>query len=405
MQQQARIGVKDIFEKAASYTKPEEFRQIGLYPYFTEFTSGSDAGNAEVMMGERRILMFGSNNYLGLTTHPEVKAAAREAIEKYGSGCSGSRMLNGTMTLHVQLEEKLAAFMKREAALVFGTGFQTNLGAISTIAGRGDVIIADRNIHASLLDGCLASFAKTLRFRHNDMQDLETILASLHPDEGRLIVVDGVFSMEGDTANLPEIVRLATRYGARMYVDEAHSIGVLGKQGRGAAEHFDVEDDVDIVMGTFSKSFASIGGFVAAKAEVIEYIKHHSRAFVYSASLAPANAAAVLKAIEIIEREPERREQVVKMGEKIRHEFTRLGFNLLEGNTPIIPVVLGDEALVCRFFLALLNEENIYTNPVLPPAVTHGLIRISCMATHTEEQAEKLCTAMHKVGKSLGVIQ
>jgi 8-amino-7-oxononanoate synthase len=405
MQQQARIGVKDIFEKAASYTKPEEFRQVGLYPYFTEFTSGSDAGNAEVMMGERRILMFGSNNYLGLTTHPEVKAAAKEAIEKYGSGCSGSRMLNGTMTLHVQLEEKLADFMKREAALVFGTGFQTNLGAISALAGRGDVIVADRNIHASLLDGCLASFAKTLRFRHNDMQDLETVLASLHSDEGRLIVVDGVFSMEGDTANLPEIVRLATRYGARVYVDEAHSIGVLGEHGRGASEHFGIEDDVDIVMGTFSKSFASIGGFVAAKREVIEYIKHHSRAFVYSASLAPANAAAVLKAIDIIEREPERREQVLKMGDKIRQEFTRLGFNLLEGNTPIIPVVLGDEALVCRFFLALLNEENIYTNPVLPPAVTHGLIRISCMATHTDEQAEKLCVAMSKVGKQLGVIQ
>jgi 8-amino-7-oxononanoate synthase len=405
MQQQARIGVKDIFEKAISYTKPDEFRHVGLYPYFSEFTSGSDAGNAEVMMGERRILMFGSNNYLGLTTHPEVKAAAREAIEQYGSGCSGSRMLNGTMSLHVKLEERLAEFMKRESALVFGTGFQTNLGAISTIAGRGDVIIADRNIHASLLDGCLASFAKTLRYRHNDMQDLENILKSLHPDEGRLIVVDGVFSMEGDTANLPEIVRLATHYGARVYVDEAHSIGVLGAHGRGTAEQFGVEDDVDIVMGTFSKSFASIGGFVAAKREVIEYIKHHSRAFVYSASLAPANAAAVLKAIEIIEREPERRQQVMAMGERIRQAFKAMGFKLLEGNTPIIPVVLGDEALVCRFFLALLNEESIYTNPVLPPAVAHGLIRISCMATHTDAQAEKLCAAMNRVGKQLGVIQ
>jgi 8-amino-7-oxononanoate synthase len=403
MQQQARIGVKDLFDKATSYTKPDEFRRAGLYPYFTEFSSGSDSGEAEVMMGDRRILMFGSNNYLGLTTHAEVKQAAKEAIDKYGTGCSGSRMLNGTMTLHLQLEEKLAQFMKRESALVFGTGFQTNLGALSCITQKGDIIIADRNIHASLLDGCLASFAKTVRFRHNDMADLEKVLQSLQPDEGRLIVVDGVFSMEGDTAHLPEIVRLAWKYGARIYVDEAHGIGVMGANGRGASEYYDVEQDVDIVMGTFSKSFASIGGFVAARREIIEYIKHHSRAFVYSASLAPANAAAVLKAIEIIEREPERRDHVMTMGGKVRREFTRLGFKLLDGNTPIIPVIIGDEALVCQFFLELLRE-GIYTNPVLPPAVAHGLIRISCMATHTDEQAERLFESMHRIGQKLGVI-
>jgi 8-amino-7-oxononanoate synthase len=403
MQQQARIGVKDLFDKATSYTKPDEFRRAGLYPYFTEFSSGSDSGEAEVMMGDRRILMFGSNNYLGLTTHSEVKQAAKEAIDQYGTGCSGSRMLNGTMTLHLRLEEKLAQFMKREAALVFGTGFQTNLGALSCITQKGDIIIADRNIHASLLDGCLASFAKTVRYRHNDMADLEKVLQSLQPDEGRLIVVDGVFSMEGDTANLPEIVRLARQYGARIYVDEAHGIGVMGANGRGASEAYGVEQQVDIVMGTFSKSFASIGGFVAARHDIIEYIKHHSRAFVYSASLAPANAAAVLKAIEIIEREPERREHVMAMGEKVRREFTRLGFKLLEGNTPIIPVIIGDEALVCQFFLELLGD-GIYTNPVLPPAVAHGLIRISCMATHTDEQAERLFEAMHRIGRKLGVI-
>lgn len=403
MQQQARIGVKDLFDKATGYTKPDEFRRAGLYPYFTEFSSGSDSGDAEVTMGDRHILMFGSNNYLGLTTHAEVKAAAKAAIDKYGTGCSGSRMLNGTVTLHLQLEEKLAQFMKREAALVFGTGFQTNLGALSCITQKGDIIIADRNIHASLLDGCLASFAKTVRFRHNDMADLEKVLQSLQPDEGRLIVVDGVFSMEGDTANLPEIVRLAWKYGARIYVDEAHGIGVMGANGRGASEYYGVEQDVDIVMGTFSKSFASIGGFIAARREVIEYIKHHSRAFVYSASLAPANAAAVLKAIEIIEREPERREHVLVMGEKVRREFTRLGFKLLEGNTPIIPVIIGDEVLVCQFFLELLSD-GIYTNPVLPPAVSQGLIRISCMATHTDEQAERLFEAMHRIGQKLGVI-
>ncbi len=403
MQQQSRVAAKDILEKAAAFTKAEEFRRAGLYPYFTEFSSGADSGEAEVMMGDRRILMFGSNNYLGLTTNPEVKAAAKEAVDLYGTGCSGSRMLNGTMDLHVRLEDRLARFMNREAALVFGTGFQTNLGALSTVAQKGDVIIADRNIHASILDGCLASFARTTRFRHNDMEDLEKVLAGLQPDEGRLIVVDGVFSMEGDTANLPEIVRLARNYNARIYVDEAHAIGVLGRNGRGTAEHYAVERDVNIVMGTFSKSFASIGGFVAARRDVIEYIKHHSRAFVYSASLAPANAAAVLKAIEIIEREPERRHRLLDMAGKLRRELLRLGFRLLDGVTPVIPVVVNDEVLVCRFFWELMGE-GIYTNPVLAPAVSHSLVRISCMATHTEEHAERLLESMYRIGKRLELI-
>ncbi len=402
--QQRSPAVKDVFEKAAAFTKADEFRRAGLYPYFTEFSSGADSGEAEVMMGDRRILMFGSNNYLGLTTNPEVKAAAKQAIDLYGTGCSGSRMLNGTMDLHVRLESELARFMKREAALVFGTGFQTNLGALSTIAQKGDVLVADRNIHASILDGCLASFARTTRFRHNDMEDLEKVLAGLQSDEGRLIVVDGVFSMEGDTANLPEIVRLAHRYSARIYVDEAHAIGVLGANGRGASEHFGVEGDVDIVMGTFSKSFASIGGFVASRRDVIEFIKHHSRAFVYSASLAPANAAAVLKAIEIIEREPERRQRLRELSASLRRELVRLGFKLLEGFTPVIPVVVDDEVLVCKFFWELMSE-GIYTNPVLAPAVSHSLVRISCMATHTDEHAERLLESMYRIGKKLGLIQ
>lgn len=404
MQQRSHISAKDILEKAIGFTKADEFRRAGLYPYFTEFSSGADSGEAEVMMGDRRILMFGSNNYLGLTTNPEVKAAAKLAIDLYGTGCSGSRMLNGTMDLHVRLEDALAKFMKREAALVFGTGFQTNLGALSTIAQKGDVIVADRNIHASILDGCLASFARTTRFRHNDMADLEKVLASLQPDEGRLIVVDGVFSMEGDTANLPEIVRLARTHGARIYVDEAHAIGVLGREGRGTAEHYGVEPDVDVVMGTFSKSFASIGGFVAARREVIEFIKHHSRAFVYSASLAPANAAAVLKAIEIIQREPERRQRLREISAMVRRELAGLGFKLLDGITPVIPVVVNDEVLVCKFFWELMGE-GIYTNPVLAPAVSHSLVRISCMATHTDEQAERLLESMYRVGKKLEIIQ
>lgn len=403
MQQRARRGAKDLFEKAVGFTKAEEFRRAGLYPYFTEFSNGSDSGDAEVVMGDRRILMFGSNNYLGLTTHPEVKTAAKDAIDRYGTGCSGSRMLNGTMDLHLRLEAKLAHFMRREAALVFGTGFQTNLGALSTIAQKGDVIIADRNIHASILDGCLASFARTTRFRHNDMADLEKILQSLQPDEGRLIVVDGIFSMEGDTARLPDIVKLAQRYGARVYVDEAHAIGVLGAMGRGTAEHYEVESEVDIVMGTFSKSFASIGGFIAARRDVIDYIKHHSRAFVYSASLAPANAAAVVKAIEIIEREPERRARLLSISAKLRARLTQLGFRLLDGITPVIPVVIDDEVLVCKFFWELMSD-GIYTNPVLAPAVSHSLLRISCMATHTEEHMERLLESMYRIGKRLELI-
>src|SRR5215813_4706641 len=403
MQKLSEQSVKDVFEKAVAFTRADEYRRAGLYPYFTEFSGAPDSNQAEVRMGDRQVLMFGSNNYLGLTTHPEVKAAAIDAINHYGSGCSGSRMLNGTMDLHVRLEEALARFMRRESALVFGTGFQTNFGALSTIAQKGDVIVADRNIHASILDGCLASFARTLRFRHNDMVDLEKVLAGLPADEGRLIVVDGVFSMEGDTSNLTEIVPLARRFRARIYVDEAHAIGVLGHSGRGSAEHFGVENDVDIVMGTFSKSFASIGGFIASRRDVIEFIKHHSRAFVYSASLAPANAAAVLKSIEIIEREPERRERLLAIGERVRDGLTELGFKLLKGKTPIIPVSIGDEALVCQFFNELLNE-GIYTNPVLAPAVSLSLVRISCMATHKDEHATRLLESMYRIGKKLELI-
>jgi 8-amino-7-oxononanoate synthase len=403
MQQQRKRSVKDIFEKATTFTKADEFKRAGLYPYFTEFSGLSHSGDAEVTLGDKQILMFGSNNYMGLTTHPEVKAAAIEAIERYGTGCSGSRMLNGTMDLHVKLEEELARFMKREAALVFGTGFQTNFGTLSTIAQKGDVLVADRNIHASILDGCLASFARTVRFRHNDMADLEKVLEGLPADEGRIIVVDGVFSMEGDTSDLPNIVDLAGRYGARVYVDEAHAIGVLGPNGRGTAEHYEVEDKVDVVMGTFSKSFASIGGFVASRRDVIEYIKHHSRAFVYSASLAPANAATVLKTIEIIEREPERRQRLLQIGARIRSELERLGFRLLAGVTPIIPVIVDDEEKVFRFFWELM-EAGIYTNPVPPPAVTHSLLRISCMATHTREHEERLLETMRRIGKKMELI-
>ena len=401
--QQMQAKIKDVFEKAYQFSKPDEMRKAGVYPYFTQFTGGAGPSEAIVKMGELDILMFGSNNYLGLTTHPEVKEFAIKAIEKYGTGCSGSRMLNGTMDIHVKLEEELARFMKRDASIVFGTGFQTNSGALSTLAHKGDSIIADKNIHASIFDGCLSSRANILRYRHNEMSDLEKVLQGLSPDEARIIVVDGVFSMEGDLADLPGLVKLARQHGARVYDDEAHGIGVLGENGRGAAEYFGVEDDIDIIMGTFSKSLGSIGGFVAADAKIIDYIKHTSRAFVFSASLAPANAAAVLKAIEIIEREPERRANLKMISDTLRKELRLLGFTVPDGITPILPVVINDEFLVWKFFWELLKD-GIYTNPVVAPAVTQSIIRISCMATHKLKHVERLVETMGRIGKSVGLI-
>jgi 8-amino-7-oxononanoate synthase len=403
MTQLPHAGVRDLFEKMAAFTKADDLRRLGLYPYFTPFSNSPDASEGEALMDGRQVLMFGSNNYLGLTVHPEVKAAAKAAIDVYGSGCSGSRMLNGTLDLHVRLEEALARFMRRDAALVFGTGFQTNAGTVSAIAQKGEVIVADRRNHASILDGCMSSLARMIRFRHNEMDDLESVLLTVSPDEGRLIAVDGVFSMEGDLADLRGITRLAREFGARVLVDEAHAVGVLGEGGRGSAEHCGVEDGVDIVTGTFSKSLASIGGFVAGPREVIEFIKHHSRAFVYSASLSPANAAAALKAIEIIEREPERRRRLLTLCLRIRDGLTEMGYVVLEGITPIIPVVINDELTTCRLFQELLAE-GVYTNPVLAPAVAQSLLRISCMATHTDDQVERFLEAMRRVGKRLALI-
>ena len=403
MQQRAQTSAKDVFEKATGFTRADVFSRPELYPYFTEFSDASDLGEAQVVVGDRRILMFGSNNYLGLTTHPEVKQAAKDAIDSYGTGCSGSPMLHGTLDLHVRLEEAVAGFMKREAAVVFGTGFQTNQGALSSLAQKGDVLIADQDIHPSSLEGSLASFGRTIRYRHNDMADLENVVASIERTAGRLIVVDGVFTIEGDTANLPEIVRIASRYQARVYLDEAQAVGVLGANGRGTAEHFGVESGIDIVMGTFSKSFGSVGGFVATRRDIVEYIKHHSRAFVYSSSIAPPSAAAALKAIEIIQREPERRQRLLSMGARLRRELSAIGFKIPEGFSPVIPVVIDDDQTVCKFFWELMGE-GIYTNPVLAPVVSRSLIRISCMATHSDEHAERLLESMYRIGKKLHLI-
>ncbi|MEK6646079.1 MAG: pyridoxal phosphate-dependent aminotransferase family protein [Candidatus Firestonebacteria bacterium] len=374
----------------------------GVYPYFRAIESGQDT---EVVYKGKKLIMIGSNNYLGLTSHPKVKEAAIEAIKKYGSGCTGSRFLNGTLDIHEELEKRLAKFMNKEAALLYSTGFQTNLGAISALAGKDDIIICDRANHASIFDGCRLSFGKTIKFKHNDMEDLERILTNIKNDKGKLIVVDGVFSMEGDLCNLPEIVKLSKKYNTRIMVDDAHSMGVFGKNGRGTAEHFDVENDVDVIMGTFSKSFASIGGFVAANEEVIHYLKHHSRALIFSASMPPAAVATVLAALDIIESEPERREKLWKITKKMVKGFTDLGYNLGTTESPIIPILIGDDMQTFKLG-KLLEDEGVFVNPVVSPAVPPGyaLIRTSYTATHTEEEMDFVLEKFKKIGKQLGII-
>lgn len=385
----------DIFEKCYNYTAAKEAMKAGIYPYFHVLESGQDT---EVIINGKRTIMIGSNNYLGLTSDPRVIEAAKRALDKYGTGCSGSRFLNGTLDLHVELEKRLAAFLKKEAALTFSTGFQTNLGIISAIAGRNDYIICDRANHASIIDGCRLSFAKVLKFEHNDMEDLERILSNIPDKYGKLIVVDGVFSMEGDICNLPEIVRLARKYGARVMVDDAHGLGTLGKHGRGTAEYFGLEDEVDIIMGTFSKSLASLGGYIAASEEVIHYVKHVSRPFIFSASISPANAAAALEALNILQSEPERVTRVQENARYMREGLKKLGIPIRETETPIIPVMTWEDR---RTFVVArqLLDEGVYVNPVVSPAVKPGqcLLRTSYTATHTKEQLDYALSAFERV--------
>jgi len=392
----------DIFEKCYDFSDAEEVKGMGIYPYFRAISSGQDT---EVMVDGKKMIMIGSNNYLGLTSHPKVKEAALEAVKKYGSGCTGSRFLNGTLDIHEELEQRLAKFMRKEAAQVFSTGFLTNLGTIATIVNRRDNVIADRSDHASIVDACRLSFGNVIKFKHNDMTDLKRVLSSCNDDAGKLIVVDGVFSMEGDIANLPAIVNLAKQYRARVMVDDAHSIGVLGANGRGTAEHFNLESQVDIVMGTFSKSFASLGGFIAAGERVINYIKHFSRALIFSASPPPAAVAACLAALDIIEQEPERRERLWQITKKMHRGFKALGFNIGNSQTPIIPIYIGDDIKTFQFW-KMLSDEGIFTNPAISPAVSAGsqLIRTSYTATHTDEQLNRVLEAFEKVGKKMGVI-
>jgi 8-amino-7-oxononanoate synthase len=395
-------GSNDLFEKCRDFTRPRDFQAAGLYLYFEVFGDHQGCAPGEIRMGDRKVLMFGSNDYLGLTTHPKVIDASVEAVRRYGAGCSGSRLLNGTLDLHVEVEARLAALVHKEAAMIFGTGFQANYAALSAITDKGEVMLCDHNLHASLVEGALRSPARTVRFRHNDMEHLERCLQNCAPDENVLIVSEGVFSMEGDLADLRGIVKLAKKYQARTYVDEAHGIGVLGPTGAGTAEHLGVLDDMDIVMGTFSKSLATVGGFVASERTVIDYLKHTARPFVFSASLAPAAVGAVKAALEIIAAEPDRQRRLLAVARRLRQELRSRGCSVLEGETPIVPVVIPNEIDLCRLCKALL-EDGIYVNPVLRPAATQNLLRISCTAAHTDSHVDRLVEAIFRLAKKLGV--
>lgn len=392
----------DIFRKCFDFDADKKAMAMGLYPYFQPL-DGTEG--TEVTVEGRHVLMIGSNNYLGLTTHPKVRAAAIKAIEDFGPSCTGSRFLNGTLKIHRELEERLAAFLRKDDALVFSTGMQANLGAISSLIGRNDVVLTDKEDHASIVDACRLCPGETRRFVHGDLGQLDRILAKIGDDKGKLVVVDGVFSMGGDIVDLPGLVPICRKHGARLYVDDAHSIGVLGG-GRGTAAHFGLVDEVDITMGTFSKSFASLGGFVVGQKDVINWIKHSARSFIFSASLPPPNVMAALAALDIMEKEPE---HVVRLWENARFMmkgFRELGFDIGATETPIVPVHVGEDELCFRLWKELFDN-GLYTNPVISPAVPQGmaLLRTSYMATHTRPQLERALGIFEKAGKKFGIIK
>jgi 8-amino-7-oxononanoate synthase len=398
----AANGNLPLFQKVRDYTSPDQVRAMGLYPYFRMISSAQDT---EVVMNGQKVLMLGSNSYLGLTNDPRIKDAVEIAVRKYGSGCAGSRFLNGTLDLHIQLEQELAHVMNKEAVLLYSTGFQVNLGVASTIVGKDEYILADKANHASLVEGCRLSLGKTLRFAHNDMEALARRLEQLPHAAGKLVIVDGVFSMEGDIIKLPELVRLAKKHNAAVMVDDAHGIGVLGKNGSGTASHFGLEEDVQLIMGTFSKSLASLGGFIAGDASTIDYLKHNSRTLVFSASMSPANVAAVLAALRIMVDEPERIQQLWKNTERMKQGLLSLGFHLGDSETPILPVYVND--LLKTFqFCKRLEQEGVFVNPVVSPGVPVGqeLLRVSLMATHTFDQIDTALERFQKVGRELGII-
>jgi 8-amino-7-oxononanoate synthase len=391
----------DIFEKCFGYTAAKEAMAAGLYPYFIPMTESE--GTEAVFQG-RRLIMCGSNNYLGLTTDPRVRQAAIDAVTRFGTSCTGSRFLNGTLELHEQLERELADWVGKESALVFSTGMQANLGTISAIVDRHDVVILDKDDHASIVDGARLGWGQTKRFLHSDMSDLEKVLAAIPESKGKLVVVDGLYSMGGDIVPLPELVAVCKKYGARLMVDDAHALGVLGG-GRGTAAHFGLTDQVDLIMSTFSKSFASLGGFIAGEADVIHYIKHHARSLIFSASIPASNAAAALAALQIMRTEPERVQRLMQIAEKMHAGYRQLGFNVGNSTTPIIPILIGDDTQTLLIWKALF-ENGVFVNPILSPAVPAGqqLLRTSYMATHTDDQLDRVLETFAKVGRQMGLI-
>jgi 8-amino-7-oxononanoate synthase len=397
---------KDIFDKCRAFTRADEVRAMGLYPYFKPIEEND--GPVVVIEG-RKIIMAGSNNYLGLTTHPKVKEAAMQAVRRYGTGCSGSRYLNGTLDLHNELEARLAEFLGKEACLLFSTGYQTNQGVIATLVQKGEYVFTDKENHASIVAGTLITKGmqgEVIRYRHNDVRDLKRVLSRCPLNAAKLVVTDGVFSMSGDIADLPGLVAAAKKRNARVMVDDAHGIGVLGKGGRGTVSHFGLDGQVDLIMGTFSKTFASLGGFVVAERSVIEYIKHHAAALIFSASMTPASAASVLAALDLLQSEPERIERVHRNANKMRRGFASMGFKIIPGDTAVVPVVIGDDLKTFLFWRELF-EAGVFVNAVISPAVPPGLqlLRTSYMATHEDEHLDRILEVFQKVGRELGIIK
>ncbi|MBC8383939.1 MAG: pyridoxal phosphate-dependent aminotransferase family protein [Candidatus Cloacimonetes bacterium] len=391
-----------LLDKVKQFTTAREFMALGHYPYFRVISSEQDT---VVTMNGKKILMLGSNSYLGLTNHPRVIEAAKKATDKYGTGCAGSRFLNGTLDIHIELEHELAKLVGKEASLVFAAGYMANLGAISSMVDRDEFIVTDKFDHASILDGCILSMGKMVRFNHNNMKHLETVLKNKVAGKGALIVVDGIFSMEGDVADIPNICKLAKKYNVSVMVDEAHSLGVMHKTGAGASMHFGCTNDVELIMGTFSKSLASVGGFIAGSDEVIHYMKHHARPLIFSASLPPASAATVLEALKIMKEEPERIDKLWENTYYMAENFKNMGFNTGSSCTPVIPLHVGDMMNSFKMWKQL-DEEGVFINPVVPPAVPPNdtLIRTSFMATHTKEQLDEALEKFEKIGKNIGII-
>ena len=395
----------DLFQKCIEFTRADEVKAAGLYPYFRPVEENE---GPVVTIEGRKVIMAGSNNYLGLTAHPKVKKAAKDAIDLYGTGCSGSRYLTGTIKLHVELEKRLAAYLGTEDVLLFSTGYQTALGVIAALVQKGDYVISDKENHACIISGALLAkggFAEFVRYKHNDMEDLERVLQRIPENAGKLIVTDGVFSVSGEFVNLPQMLDVADKYGARVLVDDAHATGVVGVGGRGTASHFGVLDRTDLTMGTFSKTFASLGGFVAGPERITNYIKHHSPALIFSASPTPASVAAALAALDIVEAEPERIDKLIANADKMRAGFTKLGFNVIESRTGIVPIIVGDAQLALVFWRKLYDK-GVFVNAFVPPGVPPNLsmMRTSYMATHENEHLDTILNVFQEVGIELGLI-